>query len=802
MNTYPLIRQRAYGRAGQLFLLLFLSFFSAYSQAPDIHVYNGLPAGDNAGVRNILYNNGLYVAVVNQPTRIFTSVDAENWTQVETFPSLVNINLVYGNGRYLMTWDADSGTIGSSTDLVHWTFQNAGTHALLRDLEFLNGSFYTVGDSATFLRSSDGQSWTAPHLEISAGVISYAQVVYGNGCFVITALDTIHEYVVHRSADLSDGSWTSIDIAGSNISIKFLKDRFYYLWDYETFYSTDGIDWSQTISWPNPQFPYPDQFQTMFSDGVKTYLITIGTGTGYYFTNIYASTDGQNFSGYASSQFIGSNAVYVGQNYYLLGYYGMAKSSDGHIYVPMGGNYSYLATNGSVYVAAGTDYNGVFFSQGLIGTSTDLVHWTNRTMDGLSAVGNLVYDGANFETGKWLSPDGINWSATGDDQHPVIAYGNGVYLTGNGGSYSYDKINWQTNPNQVFNGEQLNWVKFLHGHFILSGVQTYNSANTPNLLVSTDGVNWTDATPHLSFPETMTDVLYDSTKYYLMGMENDSTGKGVGFFSVTNTDISNPDGYTDKGGATGPVLFPTAFAWSNGHFAGGAVDSVNNTYVLYASDGIHWGAIPLNIVNRINAAIGRADSVVLIANGNVNIVANFAGGTLPLSLLDFNAVAQGGRSLLSWHTGEEENTSRFVIQRSTDALHWDSIGVVAAAGQSNVTLGYSFTDVSPKKGYDYYRLGMVDIDGRQQLSAVKRVWIGDAGMVRVYPNPVRDVLTLEMAEDGAGRVQLYNSAGAGVLAQEFSGYTVNLSLGALPVGVYHLVIRQNGKQYVQEIFHQ
>ena len=814
MNLYRLTARRVSQRAGwptflpvlQLFLILFFVVNTVRAQAPAVHIYSGLPIG--YATTQVMYNNGLYAAVFNSPGRIFTSTDADNWNQASVFPSFVNIKLAYGNGVYVMTWDADSGRIGLSNDLVHWTFQKPGTGANLRDVEFLNGSFYTVGDSATFLRSTDGLNWTALHPEISGASISYAQVIYGNGCFVINAQDTLNRYTLYRSADLSDGSLTPTFTAGNSfyIPIKFVKDKFYFLWGYDPLYSTDGIDWSQSVSWPNPGYPFPDAFSSIFSDGEKFYLVAGASGTGTFWTDIYVSTDGITFSGSFGDAFQAGDGVYLGQNYFLYGFFGMAKSKDGLSYQPMGGNYSYLASNGQTFVAAGTIIDGPYLGQGLLGSSTDLVHWTNRTIPNTGAsatmtgVSGLLYDGTNFLTGGYRSPDGENWTATNAQNQPN-AYGNGVYILGPG-CYSYDGINWTCPYSDLLYGQQATLIKFVNGRFIVTGYKK-DGSGLLSLVVSSDGINWTDASPHLSFNATVTDVLYDSSKYYLVGIEKDSTGKAVGFFSVTNTDISNPDGYTDKGGvdAAGPLLTPTFFAWSNGHFAGGATDSAGDAYVLYASDGIHWGAVPLNIVNTINAAMGRADSIVLIANENVSIAANFAGGTLPLSLLDFNAVAQDGQSLLNWHTGEEENTGRFVVERSVDGVHWDSIGVVTAAGQSNVTLGYSYVDVSPKKGYDYYRLGMVDIDGRQQLSAVKRVRIGDAGTIRIYPNPVRDVLTLEMAEDGAGRVQLYNSTGVGVLTQEFSGYTVNLALGALPGGVYHLVIQQNGKKYVQEIFH-
>lgn len=96
----------------------------------------------------------------------------------------------------------------------------------------------------------------------------------------------------------------------------------------------------------------------------------------------------------------------------------------------------------------------------------------------------------------------------------------------------------------------------------------------------------------------------------------------------------------------------------------------------------------------------------------------FGAGTLPIKLLDFNAKESGGKNLLLWTTATESNSDHFSIERSSDAQVYETIGNVNASGFSTSAINYSFTDVSPLNGINYYRLKMVDKDGTFEYSKI------------------------------------------------------------------------------------
>ena len=108
---------------------------------------------------------------------------------------------------------------------------------------------------------------------------------------------------------------------------------------------------------------------------------------------------------------------------------------------------------------------------------------------------------------------------------------------------------------------------------------------------------------------------------------------------------------------------------------------------------------------------------------------------LPVGLTDFSATAHDQKSILEWHTAQEQNNRGFYVERSPDGTNWTVIGFVAGAGNSNTPKAYSFTDVAPAKGNNFYRLRQEDIDNRQKFSAIAKVSFSNATDIIVTNNP-------------------------------------------------------------------
>ncbi|MFL5729563.1 MAG: T9SS type A sorting domain-containing protein [Cytophagaceae bacterium] len=171
--------------------------------------------------------------------------------------------------------------------------------------------------------------------------------------------------------------------------------------------------------------------------------------------------------------------------------------------------------------------------------------------------------------------------------------------------------------------------------------------------------------------------------------------------------------------------------------------------------------------------------------------------TAPVSFLSFDANRSGQTNYLVWKTASESNSSFFNIQRSSDGINFQSVGKVAAAGNSSGVLAYSFEDHFTQHSTIYYRIEEVDVDGKKTLSPVKMIAAenSSAGLY-VFPIPVKkgenvefdfnndipETLTIE-AFDNLGRIVQQSSVEAEVGLNK-----VQISTSGLASGAYYVKI--------------
>ncbi len=114
-------------------------------------------------------------------------------------------------------------------------------------------------------------------------------------------------------------------------------------------------------------------------------------------------------------------------------------------------------------------------------------------------------------------------------------------------------------------------------------------------------------------------------------------------------------------------------------------------------------------------------------------------GILPIELIGFDGRANGDVNDLEWATASEHMSERFDLLRSSDGSDYARIASVPAAGESQSTISYAYTDVLPPKGIAYYRLRMIDMDGSEELSDVVAI-SRENGLIGLFPNPADDAV--------------------------------------------------------------
>ncbi len=220
--------------------------------------------------------------------------------------------------------------------------------------------------------------------------------------------------------------------------------------------------------------------------------------------------------------------------------------------------------------------------------------------------------------------------------------------------------------------------------------------------------------------------------------------------------------------------------------------NINQTLQLTAT------LIPANATNRIvswstsNAAIatvstsglvkgvaaGTADITVTTADGSFTAVSQITvTSVLPLQLISFTAKLENGKADLRWKTENEINVSHFDIERSSDGNRFDKIKELASGSNGN----YGIVDAAPLKGYNYYRLKMVDKDGKFTYSNVEviRSFTDAKFSVMMYPNPNNGLLVVEPSQsDKPITVSIFDQQGRLLVVKQITGKT--------PIDIHHL----------------
>jgi hypothetical protein len=182
---------------------------------------------------------------------------------------------------------------------------------------------------------------------------------------------------------------------------------------------------------------------------------------------------------------------------------------------------------------------------------------------------------------------------------------------------------------------------------------------------------------------------------------------------------------------------------------------------------------------------------------------------LPIKLISFDAKAKDNDANLSWQTSSEENTEKFMVERSADGSNFETISQVKGKGNRSGLNDYVLTDkgIGMRHGKVQYRLKMIDYDGRFNYSEVRVVRFGsEHATVSVQPNPFRDQLSISYLakQDEQVSILIADLQGKVVHQQIFdlhSGWNdMNLRLGSgLSNGMYVLTLKGASGSHTQKI---
>ena len=173
------------------------------------------------------------------------------------------------------------------------------------------------------------------------------------------------------------------------------------------------------------------------------------------------------------------------------------------------------------------------------------------------------------------------------------------------------------------------------------------------------------------------------------------------------------------------------------------------------------------------------------------------GSPLPIELTSWKGTCEGNEVKLSWTTATESNNDYFTIEKSRDALAWETIGEVDAVGNSISETQYGFND-DRTDGLAYYRLSQTDNDGTNVVFDVIAAGCdaNSTEIVNAWADGVNVNVLVSSTQAGVYDLHLMDAAGKNMVTRTSQAINKNftqLTFGKNGVarGMYTITLQNN-----------
>ena len=243
------------------------------------------------------------------------------------------------------------------------------------------------------------------------------------------------------------------------------------------------------------------------------------------------------------------------------------------------------------------------------------------------------------------------------------------------------------------------------------------------------------------------------TDTYIPAQTDAAGGGGAGGSIIMVTTLPGPTGLNTItasaiGGSGGDMT--NYFDYGPGGGGGGGLIISNGTF---SSANVSGGLNGLTLTgsptgsfdNPYGATAGLNGVIITLSTPPILVNLNNPGspcGLLPVTLTDFTARWNDNTVDLNWKITNEVNLKSFELEYSVDGITFSKL---ASVPYHPANSSYTYTHLTPVLK-NFYRLKMIDIDGRFLYSKILRVQKNISGnkVVLIYPNPAYNDLTLEL----------------------------------------------------------
>jgi hypothetical protein len=162
---------------------------------------------------------------------------------------------------------------------------------------------------------------------------------------------------------------------------------------------------------------------------------------------------------------------------------------------------------------------------------------------------------------------------------------------------------------------------------------------------------------------------------------------------------------------------------------------------------------------------------------------------LPIRLISFSGKSIDENNYLYWRVENQQKATSYILESSDDGIVFSSLSTIVPKIGDKAE--YSFVDNRMAVSKRFYRLKIVN-SRHTTFSPILILGSTLSGGIEVYPNPVTDVLFIDIpAVSSNSRIEIVNSSGRVIKLFSVAGNKAAIQVNDLAAGSYYLRIHSN-----------
>lgn len=186
-------------------------------------------------------------------------------------------------------------------------------------------------------------------------------------------------------------------------------------------------------------------------------------------------------------------------------------------------------------------------------------------------------------------------------------------------------------------------------------------------------------------------------------------------------------------------------------------------------------------------------NTITVTGESTEYILGTIGTPLPVTLLSFAGSKCSNAICLLWVTENEENFSKFELEKSADGRAFAYLADITARNTVG-TNSYNSKDNNPFAGDNFYRLKIINTDGSSKYSQVIKISLHKPQLISVLPNPASTILLVNGIENYT-QLQIVDLTGKTLLQKAIQKSQEEVDVNSLRAGLYFIKI-SNSTEFI------